>query len=210
MQTNFLGHFYLTNLLLSSRTFAPSPRVVNLSSVMHHFGSAHVTVGDWRAAIQSGNANAYADSKLAAVLFSMELNRRCPGLKSFAVNPGAVNSDIWRNIEKASPLLFKYAVQPAFRSVYLDTDQGSVTSVAACVVATLDPATSLYLQPYAFPRRSKGELSGGARSYSQTFPLFEMMGVFVGYAATLPRLPGGDGLESARSLWDAASEATTK
>jgi hypothetical protein len=47
------------------------------------------------------------------------------------------------------------------------------------------------------------------RKYGLTYPLFEMMGVPIGYAVCQPRLPGEDGgKESAKSLW-LASEMVT-
>lgn len=111
--TNFLGHFLLTNLLLERCT-----RIVNLASVMHHFPfySKDVPYTDisstdfWRYAVvdddnsiheqdddDESNDNSvrkpYAPSKLAALLFSIELNRRYSdkgGFRSMVVNPGAV------------------------------------------------------------------------------------------------------------------------
>jgi NAD(P)-dependent dehydrogenase (short-subunit alcohol dehydrogenase family) len=116
-QTNFLGHFLLTHQLLEK---SKCRRVVNLSSVMHHFpkysnnddnnnegdGGGISSKDFWRtnavepavvttAAEEAGSVvrKTYAPSKLAAVLFSLELNRRygeSKGLRSIAVNPGSV------------------------------------------------------------------------------------------------------------------------
>jgi NAD(P)-dependent dehydrogenase (short-subunit alcohol dehydrogenase family) len=114
-QSNFLGHFLLTSELLNADVLVPNARVVNLSSVMHHFcgttsngsGSAAATNG-WESVDywkQTATANCaptdtYSPSKLAAQLFTLELNRRYGGsgstgsesrrLRSIAVNPGAV------------------------------------------------------------------------------------------------------------------------
>ena len=56
----------------------------------------HTTVAppaDW-SNIREG---AYSYSKLALHLLATELDRReAPVVRAFAVNPGAVNSDIWR------------------------------------------------------------------------------------------------------------------
>jgi NAD(P)-dependent dehydrogenase (short-subunit alcohol dehydrogenase family) len=106
-QTNFLGHFLLTNLLLDK-----CERVVNLSSVMHHFPvySKNDELKDvaltefWKQnalepttttteAEETTVRKPYAPSKLAALLFSMELNRRygkSKGIRSIAANPGSV------------------------------------------------------------------------------------------------------------------------
>ena len=91
-QTNFLGHFLLTNELLDC---LQGGRVVNLASVMHHF-CAHNESHDqdyWRECATSTEESYYAPSKLAAILFTLELNRRYTAsrrIRSMAVNPGAV------------------------------------------------------------------------------------------------------------------------
>lgn len=92
-QTNFLGHFHLTAQLMDA--FAPRARVVNLSSVMHHFidGDDVDRVAYWEDCVAHDRppASTYQESKLAAILFSMELNRRYPQrIQAVAVNPGGV------------------------------------------------------------------------------------------------------------------------
>ena len=103
-QTNFVGHFELTANLMD--ILAPKARIVNLGSVMHHFIDGDVnTVSYWKGCITHGQAptSTYQPSKLAAILFTMELNRRYGDrLESVAVNPGGVyvkNSRV--------PLLFR-------------------------------------------------------------------------------------------------------
>ena len=91
-QTNFLGHFDLTAHLMD--TLAPRARVVNLSSVMHHFINGDVEQASyWKDCIAHDKlpASTYQPSKLAAILFSMELNKRYPDrIEAVAVNPGGV------------------------------------------------------------------------------------------------------------------------
>lgn len=102
-QSNFLGHYVLTSELLSADMLVPNARIVNLSSVMHHFcGSMTRTarsdtklesVDYWKQCATAGVSptETYSPSKLAAQLFTIELNRRYGSrLRSIAVNPGAV------------------------------------------------------------------------------------------------------------------------
>jgi len=105
-QSNFLGHFLLTAELLRLNVLVEQARVVNLSSVMHHFckgpvesveywrqcGLAVTVTADSTAATATGSiTETYSPSKLAAQLFTNELNRRYASrLRSIAVNPGAV------------------------------------------------------------------------------------------------------------------------
>lgn len=199
-QSNFLGHFLLTEQLMDRLLEGDGGRVVNLSSVMHHYADG------WEAAphqphsyeywkhIAQYNAertqSSYPPSKLAALLFTLELNRRYGdrGLMSIAVNPGAVNSDIWRNTNKWLVKLFGL--------IYLTSVQGCSTSVAA---ATQDFGKDNveYLQPYYLPKWMK-----------VAFPALEMLGPYVGWRITEPRLPedGANGLNAAAHLWKASEE----
>lgn len=199
-QTNFLGHYLLTRLLMpcllrAKNTKSETGRIVNLSSVMHHFATFRQTKNNWADATKPYCPNTYSDSKLAAILFTIQLNRRYgkDGIRALSVNPGAVNSDIWRSIPS---FLRKYVLGPIFRLLYLNCDQGSYTTVAA--VLNDFPDDTIYLQPYWLPTPRK---INGSNSYSCPFPPFEMLGPFSGYAVTQPRLPSDGGLESSESLW---------
>jgi retinol dehydrogenase 12 len=92
-QSNFLGHFMLTSQLMD--VFAKGARVVNLSSVMHHFvGMFDIEDAEiWKGCCLADKAptQTYPFSKVGALFFSMELNRRYPDrIRSIAVSPGAV------------------------------------------------------------------------------------------------------------------------
>lgn len=91
-QTNFLGHFELTAHLMDR--MAPQARIVNLASVLHHFTKGDVNDESyWKSRIEYSKAkkNRYSASKLAAILFSKELNRRYGGsIQSVVVNPSGV------------------------------------------------------------------------------------------------------------------------
>lgn len=96
-QTNFVGHFYLTQLLLQRQAFVSrNARLVQVSSVMHHFAPYEeqwTTPEFWKQVASSSNDvhDRYSLSKLAAIFFSVQLNRLYGDrLQSIAVNPGAV------------------------------------------------------------------------------------------------------------------------
>jgi retinol dehydrogenase-12 len=93
-ETNFLGGFLLTKLLLPALKSAAGPRVVNVSSQAHRSGRM-----DWdNLELERGyrGFKAYANTKLAQVLFTRELARREPGIAVNAVHPGAIATGIWR------------------------------------------------------------------------------------------------------------------
>jgi NAD(P)-dependent dehydrogenase (short-subunit alcohol dehydrogenase family) len=94
--TNHLGHFVLTGLLLPALLQAPAARVVTVSSIAHL---------DGRADVLDGNAGpyrpqpAYANSKLANLLFALQLQRnfeaRGLDLTSTAAHPGVAATGLF-------------------------------------------------------------------------------------------------------------------
>ena len=72
--TNHLGHFALTGLLMPTCSRRPAPRVTTVSSVAHHNGDGAVLEGN--PAKGYNPQTAYGRSKLANLLFAIELQRR--------------------------------------------------------------------------------------------------------------------------------------
>lgn len=86
--TNHLGHFALTNLLLPHIT----DRVVTVSSGAHRWGGATIGFDDLDMAANYTPQRAYAQSKLANLLFTLELQRRLTesgsAVRALAAHPG--------------------------------------------------------------------------------------------------------------------------
>jgi NAD(P)-dependent dehydrogenase (short-subunit alcohol dehydrogenase family) len=85
--TNHLGHFALTNLLLPHLT----DRVVTVSSGAHRFGSMRFDDINWEHG-RYDRWRAYGQSKLANLLFTLELQRRLAAadseVRAVAAHPG--------------------------------------------------------------------------------------------------------------------------
>jgi len=71
---NHLGHFALTGLLLATILATPEARIVNVSSSAHRMGSGTIDFENLNAEKGYGASTAYAQSKLANLLFTLELN----------------------------------------------------------------------------------------------------------------------------------------
>lgn len=87
--TNHLGHFALTIGLLPLLEKGTQPRVVTLSSLVAKFKSADIYYDDLNFERGYDKMAAYAQSKLANVMFAVELQRRLKKLKSKVISVAA-------------------------------------------------------------------------------------------------------------------------
>ncbi|MCK6521641.1 oxidoreductase [Myxococcota bacterium] len=91
--TNHLGHFALTGRLLPTLLRTPGARVVNVSSYVHRFGT--IRLDDLMMTRGYARWPAYFQSKLANLLFTLELKRRAQGrLLSLASHPGYADTNL--------------------------------------------------------------------------------------------------------------------
>jgi NAD(P)-dependent dehydrogenase (short-subunit alcohol dehydrogenase family) len=98
--TNYLGHYALTAQLLPLlRSAAHQPRVVNLSSIAHRTG--FIDFSDLQGERLYSPWKAYNQSKLAMLMFALELQRRSDAagwnLMSNASHPGWARTDLFAN-----------------------------------------------------------------------------------------------------------------
>ena len=95
---NHIGHFALTGLVLEQLLDTPGSRVVNLSSLGHWVGRLRLDDPAWKRGYKPFGA--YAQSKLATLMFTYELQRRlsATGRQTLAVaaHPGGARSELIR------------------------------------------------------------------------------------------------------------------
>ncbi len=96
---NYLAHFALTARLTPLLRQAESARVVNVSSLAHRAGT--IAFDDLQSARQYRAWQAYAQSKLAMLMFAIELQRRSEaagwGLIGVAAHPGYARTELINN-----------------------------------------------------------------------------------------------------------------
>jgi NAD(P)-dependent dehydrogenase (short-subunit alcohol dehydrogenase family) len=99
--TNHLGHFALTGLLLPSLLVRPGSRVVTISSGAHKIGS--VNFDDLAGEKRYWSWGAYAQSKLANLLFAYELQRRLERAGATAISVAAHPGYASTNLQAVGP-----------------------------------------------------------------------------------------------------------
>jgi NAD(P)-dependent dehydrogenase (short-subunit alcohol dehydrogenase family) len=85
--TNHLGHFALTGRLIPALLRAPLPRVVTIASIAHRRGV--IALDDLQTERPYSGRRAYGQSKLANLMFALELDRRARAEKSRLVSVAA-------------------------------------------------------------------------------------------------------------------------
>lgn len=114
--TNYLGHFALTARLLPLLRQGARSRVVSLSSIAHRRGAIHFDDPQWTRAYKPWPA--YQQSKLAMLMFALEMQRRSDasgwGLMSNAAHPGLARTELFANGPGAQglPMRLYTVVQP--------------------------------------------------------------------------------------------------
>ncbi|WP_336134258.1 oxidoreductase [Natronomonas amylolytica] len=135
---NHLGHFALTSLLLDALRAAESPRVVTQSSGVHARGE--IDFDDLHGEASYDKWGAYAQSKLANVLFAYELDRRYGDeVTSVACHPGFAATNLQYRGPEAEGSRLKKALMGVFNRVFAQSAaQGALPMLYAATADDID------------------------------------------------------------------------
>ena len=174
--TNHLGHFALTSLLLPHIT----DRVINVSSHLHAAGRLDLEDLSWQRRPYRAS-QAYSDSKLANMLFTLELQRRFSAsgsdVRAMAVHPGMTRTNLFGHATGVQATLINTLASLALQS----PDQGARSTLFA---ATGDVPGGSFIQPDGFAHMR-------------------------GSPAIATPSRGAQDTEAARTLWDLSARLTT-
>ncbi|HEX5525260.1 MAG TPA: oxidoreductase [Pedococcus sp.] len=136
--TNHLGHFALTGRLLPALLAAPAPRVTTVASLAHNQGDEHVVDGNPAGDYQPRTS--YGRSKLANLLFALELHRRATSagspLTSTAAHPGvAVTNLVASRDGMGSRWVVRTLAPPVMRLLLPGSEGGAEAVLYAATVA---------------------------------------------------------------------------
>jgi NAD(P)-dependent dehydrogenase (short-subunit alcohol dehydrogenase family) len=173
---NFLGHFALTGYLYPLLQSTDSSRIVTVSSLAYLRGS--IDFDNLKSENSYDATREYAQSKLANILFSVELQRRIAAtgdhVLSIAAQPGANKTALARHMDEK-----EFQTAAARVGALMEPWQGALPSLFAAV---------------------SPEAKGG-RLYSP-----DQDGGYRGFPAELQIIPGGLDEPAANKLWKWAED----
>lgn len=138
---NHLAYFLLTGLLLDTlRASAPS-RIINVTSTAHSSGTIDFDNLQGESGYQGYQA--YANSKLANMVFTYELARRLEGtgVAANCVHPGIIHTNLLRNYSGVLHFLFN-----AFQMFFKKPDEGAETPVYLASSPEVEGVTGKYFK----------------------------------------------------------------
>lgn len=130
------GHFLLTMHLLPLLKKAPRARVVTVASSGHLVGKIHFNNINLKNGVYAP-IKAYAQSKLANILFSRELAKRLgpeSTVHTYSLHPGPVSTDLQRHS----------GGQSIMKCIGLTPEEGAQTTLYCALEPALDNETGQY------------------------------------------------------------------
>jgi len=143
-QTNYLGHFLLTHLLMPVLKESAPARIICLSSIAHIMPQASI-YDDYNLEKNYTPWRAYCQSKLACLLFAKEMSKRLVGtnITINAVHPGVVDTPLWD--EYASYVPFGKTLYNLYKkAVMITPEQGAQTQIYVAVSKECETETGNY------------------------------------------------------------------
>ncbi|MBC6112998.1 oxidoreductase [Pedobacter fastidiosus] len=127
---NFIGHFALTGYLYSLLQATHSSRIITLSS--NGYQNSTIDFDNLKSEKDYNALREYRQSKLANLIFSIELNRRIKikgqQVLSIAAQPGANNTELTRHLSNEEIAIGKERL-----GAFMEPWQGALSSLYAAV-----------------------------------------------------------------------------
>lgn len=140
---NHLGHFLLTNRLLDLLKASAPSRVIIVSSALHKRGLLDFSKLNPEES-EYDKAKAYANSKLANVLFGKELSKRLDdqGVITYTLHPGVINTELARYLGYSKTF---WAATFPLRWLFMKSPwYGAQTTIYCAVADELEAVTGKY------------------------------------------------------------------
>ena len=141
--TNHLGPFLLTNLLLDRVRSSGPARIVNVASTAHNSARKGIPFDDLQSERRYRGMRVYGQSKLANILFTLELARRLEGtgVTANSLHPGTVRTGYGADGDARGFLSFGLKIASPF---FLSPAKGARTSVYLASSPEVDGVNGQY------------------------------------------------------------------
>jgi NAD(P)-dependent dehydrogenase (short-subunit alcohol dehydrogenase family) len=173
---NHLGHFSLTNRLRSRLEASAPARIINVTSVGHHFARNGMRFDDLQSERGYDAMEAYCRSKLANVLFTRELAKRLDdGVTANAAHPGPVRSGFGMDGDLTGFMGFGMRLVRPFE---ISPKRGAKTSIHLASSPAVANRTGLYWvrsKPGHMSRRARDD-AAAARLWTESEALLSSAG----------------------------------
>ncbi|CAF3523417.1 unnamed protein product [Rotaria sp. Silwood1] len=152
MQTNYLGHFLLTNLLLDKLKKCKPSRIINVSSIAHKYPRTNEGLTALTNFKTDALWGSYCPSKACQILSSYKLKHDLldQGVHVFALNPGWVWTSFQDPLRPAVGIWLFPIVYPLLRIlkfIFAKTPYvGACTTVYCAVEPSLEQSSHLYYE----------------------------------------------------------------
>jgi len=176
MQSNYFGHFLLTNLLLGLLKETAPSRIISVSSLAHSF-TKDLDLTNLNSEISYDSAQIYSYSKLCQILFTRYLAPLIikDGVTINCLHPGVVYTDI---IHKFVHPIFrtwlKIPIDFICRQLFKTAKEGAQTTIHLAVAKEVATVTGEYFSDCKITKTSKL-----ARDEVLAKELWEMSEIFV-------------------------------
>ncbi|XP_064622832.1 retinol dehydrogenase 12-like [Lineus longissimus] len=144
LAVNYLGPFLLSHLLLDIMKKSAPCRIINVSSLAYENGK--INLDDLNSEHNYNEFGAYAQSKLAVLLYTRELSRRLQGsgVTVNAVNPGVTKSELGRHLTGTMPWWRRIIITPLIWLMFKTPLQGAQTAINCAVAPELEKVSGKY------------------------------------------------------------------
>jgi retinol dehydrogenase 12 len=168
---NHLAPFYLTHLLLERMKASSPSRIITVASSAHQ--GMKIKFEDLNAELSYSGGIVYSRTKLANVLFAIELARRLQGtsVTSNCLHPGAVRSGFANGESGMVGMTYKL-----FGRFFLSPEEGAKTSIYAASAPELANTTGQYFfkSRAILPSRQARDPSVAKRLWKETEAMLEL------------------------------------
>jgi NAD(P)-dependent dehydrogenase (short-subunit alcohol dehydrogenase family) len=152
---NHLAPFLLTHLLLNQLRKGDDARVITVSSEAHRF--ARLDFSDLQSEKKYSSMRAYANSKLANILFTRQLSSilKADGISANCLHPGVVSTNFGGSFQSGFAQMLLWLGRPFF----ISPEKGAETSVFLASSPEVKGMTGLYFDKKKTKKPSESALS---------------------------------------------------